>query len=52
MARIVVFDTSVLCVWLNVAGKETCGKAGDVWDRVRVDNLIEEETESRSTFVK
>ncbi len=51
MARIVVFDTSVLCVWLNVVGKETCGKEGDRWDRVRVDNLIKEETDSRSTFV-
>jgi hypothetical protein len=51
MARIVVFDTSVLCVWLNVAGKETCGKEGDCWDRFRVNALIEAETENGSTFV-
>jgi hypothetical protein len=47
----VVFDTCVLCVWLNVAGKGTGETADDRWDRVRVDKLIEEEKESRSTFV-
>ncbi|MEA3410391.1 MAG: hypothetical protein U9R74_02505 [Pseudomonadota bacterium] len=51
MARIVVFDTSVLCVWLNVAGKETCGREGDRWDRLRVNALIEGEKEGQSTFV-
>ena len=51
MARVVVFDTSVLCVWLKVIGKETCGKEGDHWDHARVEMLIEKETESRSTFV-
>ncbi len=51
MARVLVFDTSVLCVWLKVAGKETCGKKGDHWDRARVETLIEEDAESRSTFV-
>lgn len=51
MARVVVFDTSVLCVWLDVAGKETCGPDSDRWDRNRVDGLIADETARQSTFV-
>jgi len=51
VARVVVFDTSVLCVWLNVAGKETCGTADDRWDRGRVDTLIADETMNKSIFV-
>ncbi|MBK1701379.1 hypothetical protein [Thiococcus pfennigii] len=51
MRRVVVFDTSVLCVWLEVPGRETCGPADDFWDRERVQALIIEETDQRSTFV-
>ena len=25
MKKVLVIDTSVLCVWLKVPGKETCG---------------------------
>jgi hypothetical protein len=51
MRRVIVFDTSVLCVWLKVPGKETCGPAGDFWDRERVRTLVIEEQAQRSIFV-
>ncbi len=51
MHRVMVFDTSVLCVWLKVPGKETCGPADDRWDAVRIQSLIEEEERKNSTFV-
>lgn len=25
MVKVLIFDTSILCVWLGVPGKETCG---------------------------
>ena len=49
--RILVFDTSVLCCWLNVPGKETAGTASDRWDRARVDSLVRNERAKGSTFV-
>ena len=40
MRKILVIDTSILCVMLNVPGKETCGSQGDFWDKQRVDRII------------
>jgi len=51
MRRVVVFDTSVLCVLLAVPGKDTCGPDDDFWDQERVDSLIREEKSQRSVFV-
>lgn len=51
MRRVVVFDTSVLCVLLAVPGKDTCGPHDDFWDQVRVDSFIREERSRRSVFV-
>ena len=51
MRRVLVFDTSVLCVWLAVPGKETCGPEDDFWDRDRVQALVDAEAEQRSVFV-
>lgn len=49
--RVLIFDTSVLCCWLQVPGKETAGPGGDRWDYPRIQQLIEEETQRKSTFV-
>lgn len=38
--RVLVIDTSLLCVWLKVPGKESCGEVGDEWDFARVDEEI------------
>lgn len=51
MAKVLVFDTSILCVWLEVPGKETCGPGNDSWDKNRVAELVEAERQSGSTFV-
>lgn len=49
--KVLVIDTSMLCVWLKVAGKETCGTNDDRWDYDRVKAIIDEETKSQTLFV-
>lgn len=44
-------DTSILCVWLKVPGKETCGTGLKSWDFDKVNAKIEGELESSTTFV-
>lgn len=50
-ARILILDTSVLCCWLKVPGKETAGPPNDRWDHQRVNDLLEAEKARGSTFV-
>jgi len=42
-SKVLIIDTSILCVWLQVAGMETCGKTGDLWDFEKVNAKIQEE---------
>ncbi|MEO5377310.1 MAG: hypothetical protein H7832_05945 [Magnetococcus sp. DMHC-6] len=49
--KILVFDTSILCVWLQIPGKMSCGPKDNVWDYQRVDKLITQEEKNGSTFV-
>lgn len=49
--KVLILDTSMLCCWLQVPGKETCGKTGDQWDFQRVNAEIEKELKEKSTFV-
>lgn len=51
MRKVLIIDTSILCVWLNVPGKESCGPARDRWDKQRVDQKIEDENHHSTTFV-
>ena len=51
MRRISIIDTSILCVWLDVPGKETCGPQSDLWDKSRVNRTINHETEQGALFV-
>ena len=51
MRRILIIDTSILCVWLGVPGKETCGSQDDRWDKKRVDNTLESEKKQGAFFV-
>ena len=51
MAKVVIFDTSILCCWLQIPGKETCGPSHDQWDKSRVDLTIQQEKLNKSTFV-
>ena len=49
--RVLVIDTSVLCCWLEVPGKEVAGPAGDRWDHTRISSLIDLEIQQNSTLV-
>jgi hypothetical protein len=51
MKRVVVIDTSILCVWLGVSGKETCGAGDDRWDKGRVDAVVSREKQRGTTLV-
>ena len=50
-SKVLVIDTSILCCWLEIPGKETCGNDDDKWERNRVKNLINEETKQGATIV-
>lgn len=43
MRKVLVIDTSVLCVWLKVLGKETCGPSNALVTYEKVSEKIEEE---------
>ena len=49
--RVLILDTSVLCCWLRVPGKEETGPVDDRWDHARIDALLQKERELNSTFV-
>ena len=49
--KVLIFDTSVLCVWLKVPGKETCGPEGNRQTYDMVNAKIEEEKSQGTTFV-
>lgn len=49
--RVLILDTSVLCCWLQVPGKEEAGPAGDRWNHKRIKELLAAERARQSTFV-
>ena len=49
--RVLIFDTSVLCVWLKVPGKETCGPDNHRLTYDNVSEQIEDEKDLGTTFV-
>ena len=49
--RILVIDTSILCVWLKVPGMEVCGPQEDQWDYKRVKEKIDEEIEQGAYLI-
>lgn len=51
MRKVLILDTSILCVWLKVPGKGTCGSDNDRWDRERVEQKIDEETTAGTLLV-
>lgn len=50
MRKVLVIDTSVLCVWLKVPGKETCGPSNALVSYKMVSEKIEEEKKKGTTF--
>lgn len=51
MRSAIIWDTSVLDVYLQVPGKQTCGPAPDPWDKARIDQLVQEREASGTLFV-
>ncbi len=49
--KILILDTSILCCWLQVTGKDTAGGTHDRWDFQRIDQLLVAERARGSTFV-
>ena len=49
--RVLVIDTSLLCVWLKVPSMETCGASDDAWSYDRVNQEIEEAIRDGFTLV-
>ena len=51
MKRVLIIDTSILCVWLKVPGKETCGPDKNHWNKQQVDAKLDEELTKKTIFV-
>jgi hypothetical protein len=51
MRKVLIFDTSILCVYLQVPNMETAGSDYDKWDKKRVDQVIEKAEKLNTTFV-
>lgn len=51
MKKVLILDTSILCIWLNVPGMSDCGPDDDKWNRQRVAKKITEEEQNSTTFV-
>lgn len=49
--RVLILDTTVLCCWLQIPGKEQAGSTDDRWDHDRIHTLLEHERGLQSTFV-
>lgn len=49
--RVLILDTSVLCCWLQVPGKEEAGPINDRWNHGRINELLAQERIKDSTFV-
>ncbi len=49
--RVLILDTTVLCCWLQVPGKDEAGPVDDRWDHARIAQLLEKERQQGSTFV-
>lgn len=51
MRKVLIIDTSILCIWLEVPGMDDCGPDDDKWNKQRVSRKIQEEERHNTTFV-
>lgn len=51
MRKVLIIDTSILCVWLEIPGMLDCGRDSDKWNKDRIDAKIESEKKNSTTFV-
>ncbi len=50
MKKVLIINTSILCVYLQVPGKETCGSQGNKWNKIKVDEILEKEEKTKTTL--
>jgi len=51
MKKVLIIDTSILCVYLGVPGKETCGSESNKWNKIQVDEKLKKEEKANTTFI-
>lgn len=51
MKKAIILDTSVLCIWLQVPGKETCGSGESKLTYENVNNYINAEISNEATLI-
>lgn len=51
MKKVLIIDTSIMCVWLQVPGMESCGPDKNRWTYDRVSEKIKKEQENGTTFI-
>lgn len=51
MKKVLILDTSIMCVWLRVPGKETCGPDEARWTYDSVKAKLDSEIESGATLI-
>ena len=51
MRKVLILDTSILCVWLQVPGKETCGPNDNRWTYDKVKEKIDFEIKNGTTLI-
>lgn len=51
MRKVLIIDTSILCVWLQVPGKETCGSDKNQWNKERLEPILADEEKKKTIFV-
>ena len=51
MKKVLIFDTSIMCVWLKVPGKDTCKSADNTITFEDINNKVEEEKKCGTTFI-
>lgn len=51
MKEVIIIDTSILCVWLQLPGFNSVGSQADNWDYERINGEIETERALKTTLV-
>jgi len=49
LKHLLIIDTSILAIWLEVPGMENCGPDHDRWDKKRVAQKIQSEIDEKTT---
>jgi hypothetical protein len=51
MRKVLIFDTSILCIWLDVPGRTVCGPMDDRWDKARRTSGTSGNSKTQATIV-